>query len=111
MDLAIFFNVASPENIQQVATLDNIKPFIDALFWTDLDDPETKILDSKKAELAVLMISASFAFLRYSNPLHDLYFKDEKFEDPINFAHLLAATIDRDAVKFEIVAVSEEELK
>ena len=111
MDLAAFFSVANPENIQQVATLENIKPFIDALFWTDLDDPETKILDSQKAKLAVLLISVSIAFLREGNPIYELYLDDKKFKETIDLAHYLAANFDRDVVKFEIIDVSDEELK
>ena len=68
VDLAIFLQAAGPSNVDHVVSLESLKPIIDAIFWSDITEPNADIVDSEKAIIAQYMIDVGFSYLERINP-------------------------------------------
>ena len=67
VDLTIFFEVAGPQNVHQVVTVETMEPVIKSLLHADeihLDDQP----DPRKALIAQFLIEAGFHFLAHYQP-------------------------------------------
>jgi len=85
-DLEIFLMVAGPSNVEQVFTLENVKPVIDAILWNHGPEP-----DIETASIAQYMIESGFTYLKrmQSNLVTEVH--EQTINHALDISRLLAA--------------------
>ena len=69
-DISIFAQAAGPENVEQVITLDSLKPVFNSIIWSDITGPEGDIVYHEKAEIAQYMVELGLSYLERINPIY-----------------------------------------
>jgi hypothetical protein len=92
IDLALFLEVAGQKNVDQVFTLDAVKPVVDALFWADRISPESDIRSKEKALIAQYFIESGFRYLTFTNPYYPQY-AQRIVEDAVDLSRNFAAML------------------
>lgn len=90
IDLTIFFEVAGPQNVHQVVTVETLEPVIKSLLYADEihlgDQP-----DPKKALIAQFLIEAGFHFLARNQPHKITSSHKRTLEEAIDLSRYLTA--------------------